>query len=156
VIQLCISRGSNPRCCLYIHNYLAHKTHIFLCFIRIKSIHISTTNYVSSVGVQTSSAHVLPPASRILPATRSRPHLRQRRSCGFRPPAIASAPPRSCHDPLPDPVIRPIFVAAMIHCHNSHQRMPTITCRKLAKCPCVATKPYNDTITYVHMCVILL
>jgi hypothetical protein len=28
--------------------------------------------------------------------------------------------------------------------------------RLLGKCPCVATEPYNNTITYVHMCVILL
>jgi hypothetical protein len=26
----------------------------------------------------------------------------------------------------------------------------------LGECPCVATEPYNNTITYVHMCVILL
>jgi hypothetical protein len=27
---------------------------------------------------------------------------------------------------------------------------------ELGECPCVATEPYNNTITYVHMCVILL
>jgi hypothetical protein len=26
----------------------------------------------------------------------------------------------------------------------------------LGVCPCVATEPYNNTITYVHICVILL
>jgi hypothetical protein len=26
----------------------------------------------------------------------------------------------------------------------------------LRECPCVATEPYNNTITYVHMCVVLL
>jgi hypothetical protein len=26
----------------------------------------------------------------------------------------------------------------------------------LGECPCVATEPYNNTIIYVHMCVILL
>jgi hypothetical protein len=39
-VKLCINKGLNLGCWLYIHTHLTNKMHIYLCFVKTKSTHM--------------------------------------------------------------------------------------------------------------------